>query len=43
MADLSTVDFDEIRLLIHQPGLFISNCSEAQVRACSSLVGQRRH
>lgn len=43
MADLSTVDFDEVRLLIHQPGLFVSNCSEAQVRACSSLVAQRRH
>lgn len=43
MADISSVDFDEVRLLIHQPGLFVSNCSEAQVRACSSLVAQRRH
>ena len=43
MVDLDNIDFDEIRILIHQPGLFVSNCNEMQVRACSSLVAQRRH
>lgn len=42
MADISTVDFDEVRLLIHQSGLFVSSSTEPQVRACSSLVAQRK-
>ncbi|OHT13031.1 hypothetical protein TRFO_03443 [Tritrichomonas foetus] len=43
MADLDHIDFDEVRILIHQPGIFVANCNELQVRACSSMIAQRRH
>jgi len=31
--DLSSVDFDEVRLLVHLPGIFTNNCTEPQVFA----------
>jgi hypothetical protein len=30
--DLSQVDFDEVRLLIHQPGIFVKTCTEQQLQ-----------
>lgn len=39
MLDISTIDFDEIRMVIHQLGLFTSNSNEMHVH----LGTQRKH
>jgi hypothetical protein len=30
--DISQIDFDDVRLLIHQPGIFVRNCTEQQLQ-----------
>jgi hypothetical protein len=39
-TDLTTVDFDNVRLLVHQPGIFVSNCGEQQLMAMQSQAGK---
>jgi hypothetical protein len=39
--DLSTVDFDNVRLLVHQPGIFVSSCGEQQLMAIQAQMGKR--
>jgi hypothetical protein len=31
--NLATVDFDNVRLMVHQPGIFVSTCTEQQLIA----------
>lgn len=40
--DISMVDYENVRLLMHQPGLFTANCTEAQLVACRSLITHRK-
>jgi hypothetical protein len=30
-VNLATVDFDNVRLMVHQPGIFVSTCTEQQL------------
>jgi hypothetical protein len=39
--DLDTVDFDNVRLLVHQPGVFVSNCGEQQLMAIHAQMGKK--
>jgi hypothetical protein len=32
-TDLASVDFDNVRLLVHQPGIFVRDCGEQQLMA----------
>jgi len=37
--DLSAVDFDDVRLMVHQPGIFVSTCTEQQVASLQARMG----
>jgi hypothetical protein len=39
-VDLSTVDFDNVRLLVHQPGIFVNTCTEQQIAAVQARMGK---
>jgi hypothetical protein len=40
--DLAQIDFDDVRLLIHQPGIFVKNCTEQQLRELQDRMNERR-
>ncbi|OHT02876.1 hypothetical protein TRFO_06923 [Tritrichomonas foetus] len=40
--DTNKIDFDDVRLLIHQPGIFTRTCNEAQLMTCSPMVRKNR-
>ena len=35
--NLNLIDFDDVRLMIHQPGIFTRTCNEAQLMTCAPL------
>jgi hypothetical protein len=40
--DISQVDFDDVRLLIHQPGIFVKNCTEQQLKEMQDKMNEKR-
>lgn len=40
--DLEGVDYDKIRLLIHQSGVFTKNCSESTIENCKWISSKKR-
>lgn len=41
-SDLEGVDFDNIRLLIHQPRIFVRGCRESDIEHCRWISNRRR-
>lgn len=39
---LQGVDYDEIRLLIHQPGVFVRGCTESVLEACKWVSSKKK-
>jgi hypothetical protein len=40
--DVSQVDFDDVRLLIHKPGIFVKNCTEQQLKELQDRMNEKR-
>jgi hypothetical protein len=41
--DISQIDFDDVRLLIHQPGIFVRSCTEQQLQDMQEKMTGRPH
>jgi hypothetical protein len=41
--DLSQVDFDDVRLLVHEQGIFVKNCTERQLQEMQARMNGRHH
>jgi hypothetical protein len=40
---LRSVDFDNVRLLVHQPGLFTRGCTEEEIEQCKWISSRKRN